>query len=75
MRDYPCYIKINEEEGYVFTTGVNFKTFWAGLENVPSHLLLLRGYPINACFNCKTGLEYVSPHKMADFLEEEVYKY
>ena len=27
MKTYPCYIYINETDGYVFSTGMDSKTF------------------------------------------------
>lgn len=75
MRDYPCYLRIEEESGFVFSSGVNFATFWAGIPYKPSNLLLLKGAPQNAQYHRKIGLEYILEKDLPSFLQEDVYQY
>lgn len=76
MKSYPCYICINEAEGYIFSTGMGFKTFAAALLNKKSGLLILKGYPQYARYDKHTSFEYVPPDKTANFMQEEdVYSY
>ncbi|WP_312355249.1 hypothetical protein, partial [Aminipila sp.] len=60
MRTYPCHININEAEGYVFTTGMEFKTFISAVPDKIEGFLLLKGSPLNAQFDRHTYWEYVS---------------
>lgn len=76
MRSYPCYIYINEEEGYVFSSGMDFKTFAGALLNKTSGLLILKGYPCYARYDRHTSFEYVPTDKKVLFIQEEdVYSY
>lgn len=76
MKAYPCYIYINETEGYVFSTGVHFKTFAAALLNSKSGFLMLRGYPEEAMYDKHTFFEYVPTKDIDNFIQEEdVYNY
>lgn len=75
MREYPCYIKINESEGTVFSTGMEFKTFITASPNKVDGFLLLKGFPTNARLNRHTWWEYVSKEDMDEFMKEDVYDY
>lgn len=75
MRRYPCYININETEGYILSTGVEFKTFITALKESVNGFLFLAGYPENAGFDRRTCFEYVTQDDIPDFLEEDVYNY
>lgn len=75
MRDYPCYIRIEEEGGFVFSSGVNFATFWAGIHRKPHNLLLLQGWPQDGNYHQKIGLQYILEESLPSFLQEDVYQY
>lgn len=75
MKYYPCHININEAEGYVFTTGVEFRVFINALPQIPNGILMLKGTPENAQFDLRTCLEYISQEDMPLFLLEDVYNY
>lgn len=75
MRTYPCHININEAEGYVFTTGMEFKTFISAVPDKIEGFLLLKGSPLNAQFDRHTYWEYVSQEELEAFLQEDVYNY
>ncbi len=75
MRTYPCYINIKESEGYVFTTGMEFKTFISAIPNEVEGFLMLKGSPINAKFDRHTSFEYISKDSSKAFMEEDVYNY
>ena len=76
MKTYPCYIYIDETDGYVFSTGMDFKTFAAALRGKARGLLLLKGFPRDAVYDRHTSFEYVPPKETANFIQEEdVYDY
>lgn len=70
-----CYIKIDEENNSIITSGMTFKDFISGINQKPKNMLILKGFPYNCSWCKELGLEYITPEKMEDFLQENVYHY
>lgn len=75
MKNYSIYVRIDEEQNLVHTSGVIFKEFVKGLNIANKDYLILAGFPNNCSFNMNLLLEYV-PKEMAEaFINENVYHY
>ncbi len=75
MKYYPCHININEKDGFVFATGIEFSLFISAMPKRPNNILMLRGFPQNSRFDLRTCLEYITEADMEEFLSEDVYNY
>lgn len=70
-----CYIKIDEVNNYVLTSGMEFKDFMNGIKIKPNNILILEGYPYNSVYSNKLFMEYITKEHMESFVEEDVYSY
>lgn len=75
MKNYSIYIRIDQENNLVHTSGVTFYEFVKGINIVDKGYLILAGFPNNCSFNMKLLLEYVSKEQAEDFINENVYHY
>lgn len=70
-----CFIKINREKGYVETSGITFKEFYDSIPDKPRNLLLIQGFPREACISDELGLEYIPTGMMDEFSRSDIYDY
>ena len=70
-----AYIKINDDENSVISSGISFKDFYLGISNKPKNLLILRGYPYNTNFHRELNLEYIVENGIQDLVDENIYDY
>lgn len=69
------YIKIDEQQSCIYTTGMTFKEFIFGMKPKINNILILSGFPEVSNWNRKLCLEYIKKEKLNDFYEEDVYSY
>jgi len=70
-----CYIKIDETNNYIFSSGMEFKDFMNGISEKPKNLLILQGYPDSCKRSEKLFLDYIATEQIEDFIKEDVYGY
>lgn len=70
-----AYIKINEVDNKVTTSGVKFREFMEGIIEKPKNLLMFKGWSINSNIETNLGLEYVDNENIPAICEEEVYDF
>ena len=70
-----AYIKINEDENKILTSGIEFNEFINGINEKPKNVLILDGYPINSNRHFKLGLDYVKNCDLEEFYKEDVYSF
>jgi len=75
MRGAPCFISVDEAEGFVFSTGMDLKAFAAAMLNQQSGILILKGCPQEAMYDARSNLAYIPPEGVAALAREWVYGY
>lgn len=69
------YIKINEKDNKVKTSGIKFKEFMEGISEKPKNLLMFKGWSINSTIEPSLSLEYVDNENISAICEEDVYDF
>ena len=70
-----CYIKIDETNNFVLTSGMEFRNFMNGIRTKPSNILILKGSPADCSFSNNLFMEYITNEHMESFLKDDVYSY
>lgn len=71
-RPFPVYIKIDEEQNRVRTSGIPFCEFAQALGIKEKNLLILSGAPLHCDYHRRLGLEYVEKEKVEGLMTEQV---
>lgn len=75
MKNYSVYIRIDENNNLIYTSGITFHDFINAMEFNDKNLLILAGYPKLGEFYDKLNLEYITKENVTEFANEDVYNY
>lgn len=67
-----AYIYIDEQENYIYTSGIRFQEFYQGIHDKPNNLLLIDGYPSKSSMNKHLFLEYITNEEIASFVQSDI---
>jgi len=74
-KNWFLYIKINETDKYIISTGISFNDFINGIDVRPTNILVLKGCPIVCERSSELDLDYITQGQMEAFYQEKVYHY
>lgn len=69
------YIKIDPVDRFIRTSGITFEEFYNGIGDKPENLLLIQGFPRDACFCRGLSLEYIPQETTPEFSRSNLYNY
>lgn len=75
MKNYSIYVKADEENNLIHTSGVTFQDFLEGAGLNGRGFLIMAGFPTECHFNMNLLLEYVSEDQAEALAKENVYSY
>ena len=74
-KNWFLYIKINEADKYIVSTGISFNDFINGIAVKPKNILILKGCPLACERSSELDLDYITQEQMEAFSQEKVYHY
>lgn len=74
-KNWFLYIKINEVDKHITTTGISFHDFINGIDVRPTNILILRGCPLVGEWDTELNLFYITPEQMEEFYQEKMGDY